>query len=181
VNGDGRADIVAGAPSANRFVGSYIPADTHTGRVFVVFGSSLLRNTSFPAGALNGTNGFTLVGANSYDFLGSTVAVGDINGDGINDIVVSTYPFPGTTPQVYVIFGKTSPWPAFCHISQMASSEFILLHTFGYGGAGGASARSIAIADVDGDGANDIIIGWPDANGGVGATYVVFNKALQVP
>jgi hypothetical protein len=180
VNGDGRADMIAGVALGNRFVGSYIPADTDTGRVHVVFGSAALKSAfCMPATNLNGTNGFTLVGSQPSEFLGSTVASGDINGDGVDDLIISSYPTPLVSPVVYVVFGKTGGWSALTHMSLLSSSEMLVLHSFGYGGAGGASMRSIAIGDVDGDGQNDLVLGWPNADSNRGRVFVIFNKALQ--
>ena len=42
--------------------------------------------------ALDGTNGFTLIGSNALDFSGTSVSsAGDVNGDGFDDLIVGTF------------------------------------------------------------------------------------------
>jgi hypothetical protein len=77
INGDGINDLVTGA----------IWYDSSAGRVSVVFGSPSFTQPLASAD-LDGTNGFVVVGASAGDNLGSSVAFGDVNGDGVADLVV---------------------------------------------------------------------------------------------
>lgn len=60
-------------------------------------------------GSLSQSQGLKIVGASKYDNLGYTVAnAGDINGDGIDDILISSpYAFNGAGA-TYVIYGSPS-------------------------------------------------------------------------
>jgi hypothetical protein len=85
INGDGFDDVVVGAPTVSLDdppMGFY-----NNGAAYVVFGDS---SVSVPANldALDGDNGFALIGKGGV-YAGTTVAVaGDINGDGFDELMV---------------------------------------------------------------------------------------------
>ena len=61
--------------------------------------------------SLNGANGFILNGINSIDESGFSVAsAGDVNGDGIDDLIVGAPPATSFAGQSYVIFGSKNRW-----------------------------------------------------------------------
>ena len=102
VNGDGIDDFIIGAPGADR------DGVVNRGEAYVVFGSADGFEPAFGLGDLDGTNGFTLTGIAQGDFAGGDVAgVGDVNGDGINDLAVGAgYTNFGAGREIYIIFGK---------------------------------------------------------------------------
>jgi hypothetical protein len=60
---------------------------------------------------LNGTNGFVINGVNEGDSLGGSVsAAGDINGDGISDVIVGAINVGNYTGASYVVFGSDEAW-----------------------------------------------------------------------
>ena len=67
------------------------------------------------AKSLDGTNGFTIYGVGGYDFAGSSVSSGDVNGDGYADVLVGAYGGDGPsnsasgTGEVHVVFGIPPP------------------------------------------------------------------------
>ena len=110
---------------------------------------------------LNGTTSFELDGVAASDYSGRSVATaGDVNGDGIQDIIIGAYYASpgglGAAGKTYVVFGKAT-W----------TSPFLLSSVNGANGfeldgvaAGDYSGISVATAgDVNGDGIQDIIIG----------------------
>ena len=62
--------------------------------------------------SLNGTNGFKLDGENNNDQSGFSVsAAGDINGDGVDDLLIGAYGYPSGSckGRSYVVFGDIPP------------------------------------------------------------------------
>lgn len=100
INGDGLDDVIVGAYGADG------NGRSDSGETFVVFGSSLTTGRTIDVSTLNGTTGFRLDGIDADDESGYSVSsAGDINGDGIDDIVIGA-PLGGTTGEAYVVFGK---------------------------------------------------------------------------
>ena len=59
------------------------------GESYVVFGSEHSLRAELDLSDLNGTNGFTINGIDAGDHSGRSVSsAGDVNGDGIDDIII---------------------------------------------------------------------------------------------
>jgi hypothetical protein len=109
INGDGVDDVIIGAPNAS-------PNDrSYAGESYLVFG----RTTGFPAAfelrsllpgaGGDGSSGFVLRGVATSDFSGSSVsAAGDVNGDGVDDLIIGA---PYGAGESYVVFGRTTGFP----------------------------------------------------------------------
>jgi FG-GAP repeat len=105
-NGDSIADILIGAPLADGFNNE----KTDSGEAYVILGSS-----QFSSGTTieiaQGLQDVTILGQRSKANLGSVVASGDLNGDGISDLIIqaSNADSPSTGNQdsvdIYVYFG----------------------------------------------------------------------------
>jgi FG-GAP repeat/IPT/TIG domain len=180
VNGDGLPDILVGAPSAS-------PSGRDVaGRVYVVFGKG--STTSVDLASLNagGPGGFVINGAESFDRAGRSVSgLGDLNGDGLPDILVGAYSASpsgrASAGRAYVVFGKGST----------TSVDLASLNAGGPGGfvINGAAPVDLAgnsvssIGDVNGDGLPDILVGaysFPPSGGTkAGRAYVVFGKSAD--
>ncbi|MCX8519781.1 MAG: integrin alpha, partial [Methylophilaceae bacterium] len=110
VNGDGLADIIIGATGESSAGGNpaLVPRQTGAGNAYVVFGTNSRSNINLDAVA-NGTGGFLIRGESINDHAGYNVnAAGDINGDGLADLLVGA-PFADELfGLVYVVYGKTN-------------------------------------------------------------------------
>lgn len=182
VNGDGRPDVLVGAPDADN------NGRRDSGSVYVVFG----RPTP---GTIDlrqlGTGGFRIDGAaralpialpgegadgDLGRGAGAAVAgAGDLNGDGLADIAVgapassaSLRLFSGS---VYVVFGKRSSDPV--DLDALGENGYRIDGDRVGDNLGGGLAGA---GDVNGDGRGDLVI----ANGSSSA-YVVFGKATVGP
>jgi len=169
VNGDGYADLIVGAPSADTNA-------NNAGATYVVFGKASGFDASFALSSLNGSNGFRLSGVGVIEESGHSVAsAGDVNGDGFDDIVIGAPNadlYAGAAGAAYVVFGKASGFAANLNLSTLnGSNGFKLL------GEPEASRTGWSVAsagDFNGDGFDDVIVGAP---GSYNASYVVFGKA----
>ena len=74
----------------------------------MVFGrAGLGSNGSLALSSLNGTSGFVLNGEQANDYSGSSVAsAGDVNGDGIADLVIGAPGANSYAGKSYVVFGR---------------------------------------------------------------------------
>ena len=185
INGDGIDDLIVGAPYAQ-------PNGSLSGSSYVVFGRNTAMAGLFPAmlalGDLDGSNGFRLDGAAAGDFFGGSVsAAGDINGDGIDDLIVGAFRADPVPPDFsfgssYVVFGKDTvtvgPFPATLALADLDGSNGFRLDGEA---ANDFSGRSVSAAgDINGDGVDDLVIGAdgaaPNASFNAGSSYVVFGK-----
>jgi hypothetical protein len=102
VNGDGFADLIVGAFSAD-------PNGENSGSSYVVFGKASGFAANLNLSSLNGSNGFKLNGVAAGDFSGHSVAsAGDVNADGFADLIVGADhadPHGSDSGASYVIFG----------------------------------------------------------------------------
>lgn len=162
VNGDGYDDILIGAFK-------------RPGRAYMIFGRAAadwgLDNPLQDADVIfteeigGSAGGFTLDG-------------GDVNGDGINDVLIGA-PDKSTgvnqNGKIYIFFGKTSGWDKWI---SMASSDgsFIGEHKYDHVG----NTKSLASGfDINLDGCDDLLIGAPEndqAGLDAGKAYLIYGK-----
>ena len=179
VNGDGIDDLIIGGFGAS-------PNGQSSGAAWVLFGKNTAVSGAFSANvelsSLNGTTGFQLNGAAVADQAGSAVGtVGDINGDGIDDIFVSAYAMDisgSASGSTYIVFGSTSGFPANFELSSLNGANGFRLDGEVANAYTGFSVSSAG--DLNNDGFNDMIVGAFGTAGRTGAAYVVFGKNTAV-
>ena len=175
LNGDGWVDLVMAA----RFADDGLVIDA--GRVFVLFGGPGGTPASLDLEHLDGSTGFVIAGHLQGELLGCAVSAADVNGDGVDDLIVGA---PSSDPELYhhedievmhegdprgatyVFFGRDE-WEGHLHADE-ADLTFVGYAPEGRAGAGAATA------DFNGDGHADLIMGAPDVGLGDGEAYVLF-------
>ena len=169
-NGDGIEDIVLGAAFADG------PDNTRAdaGEAYVFLGP-------FAAGAAldarAGDYNSVFYGAAAGDSLARALAVGDFNTDGVDDLAMAAPAAGGQAGRVYVMFGGA--WPT---QTDFAVSEPDVMLSGGE--SGDYAGFTLATADLDSDGASDLLVGAMLADGpqnarpDAGEVYVLAGRPL---
>lgn len=188
VNGDGIDDLLMLA------TGTDTQSLAQMGEITVAFGGQLATadaadNTvdgEIDLNELDGSLGFTIRGTQDFgDFGGGidgdAIAAGDINRDGVDDIVISNSTAvrygDNNRGETYVIFGRdNSSFPDLFSPDTLNYQE-------GFGMIGGSSSDDysgggVGVADLDDDGFDDVIVTSPNSQDG-GKAYVFSYPVLQ--
>jgi hypothetical protein len=155
-NGDGRDDLLIGAPLGDGLDNSR----ENSGEAYVILG------TDSPPSSIDlaqGDAALTVLGEASGNHLGFTVAAGDVNGDGTDDVLVgarfASSDVRGAAGKAYVIFGGADLDSTVDTATGQQDVTVVGIDT------GDLLTVALATGDVDGDGVSDIIMGATGASG----------------
>jgi hypothetical protein len=170
VNGDRRPDLLVGADHADHHGRSL------SGSAYVVFGSRTSRAVDLAH--LHG-QGFRIDGASARDRAGFSVwRGGDVNGDGLGDVLVSAYGSDNNGPRsgsAYVILGR--PNPRTVDLATIGRRGFRI---DGERRGDRAGFSIVSAGDANGDGLDDTVVSAPFADHhsrhNSGSTYVVYGN-----
>jgi hypothetical protein len=197
VDGDGFADIVVGSDQINSNAGQ------HVGGAYIVFGSANLPAVIDLAAPPAGVRTARIVGAHQEDHWGAALQVGDINNDGIGDIIIGGSIFRDSGSyvtvqdqvsghnnfgasfnnardrcgEVFVIYGQHD-WPA---TTDLGSPPANATHVIGAHDSDLLGSQ-VHFGDLNGDGRTDLVMGAlqalaPDNRGKTGAVYIAYGSA----
>ncbi|MFY9555519.1 MAG: hypothetical protein WAV20_24775 [Blastocatellia bacterium] len=199
IDGDGLADIIIGSDQINS------GGKQHVGGAYIIFGSASLPQVIDLGNPPAGVRTARIIGANQEDHWGAALQVGDLNNDGIGDLIIggsinrdsASYVAPnddsghegraasfgGQRPgcgEAFVVYGQRD-WPAEIFLSSppQNATHVIGAQAFDFLGS------QVHSGDLNGDGHTDLIIGAlrataPDNQGQTGAVYVIYG-ALNLP
>ncbi|MCP4473254.1 MAG: hypothetical protein GY821_01505 [Gammaproteobacteria bacterium] len=160
LNDDGIDDIAVTAPGA--------------GVTYVIFGSDESFGSSFDLTSLDADSGFII--ANT---IGTTMSpAGDVNNDGIDDLLIGAPGGHDPNGSAYVVFGSDSGADMSVDLFALDSSEgFVMNGDVNFSRFGNSVSRA---GDINNDGIDDIIIGAHIASlpgtPVVGVVYVIFGS-----
>ncbi|MFK8013574.1 MAG: integrin alpha [Marinicellaceae bacterium] len=177
-NNDGIQDVIIGA---HRSRINFMPPVI--GAAYILYGKNSF-NATISTPDLNGSNGKVVYGSHANGQLGDSLSnAGDINGDGLDDLVIGEFLSSGIDENVYVVFGKSTDFPDEFFVSSLNGNNGFTIkgeaidHLFG---------QSIsADFDINNDGFDDILIGAPDWTNDIidqeGLVYIVYGSDANFP
>jgi ELWxxDGT repeat protein len=161
LNDDGISDLIIGAMHADG------PGNTRAdaGEVYIVYGSSSLPSSISIASSGEDVTIYGAVAGRELT-VDCRPRIGDLNGDGIDDLILATPDLGGT---VYVIFGS-AVLPATIDLAN-SEQNVTITSTAGLG-----YDDNIVVGELNGDGIDDLIIGCQQPR-----TYIIYGSRQLPP
>ena len=204
INGDGIDDLIAGAHEGD-------DGGSSAGEAYIVYGkagngtqfgtmvtTTLADGMTIMPQLLDTTNldpdeGFIIQGDGPADLLGMSVAgAGDVNGDGLADLIVGAYQAANTgggdAGEAYILYGKagtdgTQFGTKVGNRQVLDTTDFLPTDGFILQGEAALDLLGQSVSgagDIDGDGFDDLIAGahWnSDGGNRAGTSYIVYGGA----
>ena len=172
VNGDEIQDLLLPAP----FASGPNNAREEAGETYIVFGSDSLPATIDLAADQSDV---TILGIDPGDQVGHSLASGDINGDGFDDVVLGAVSADGPANgrelagEAYLVLGGSSLQT----VVDLGANEGAMIS---YGAdSGDRLGRTVAVGDLNGDKRRDLLLAAPGGGGregrpAAGKVFIVF-------
>ncbi len=175
-DGDGIDDLAVGAP------GETVGTVGAAGAVNVIYGSATVLNAGRPSQLFTQDNLGVGRGVSELDFFGGALSAGDLDGDGVDDLVIGApnadVGGDDVAGLVDVVYGSPTglqlgrPSQLFSQDSPGVGSDAEFADFF---------ANALAVGDVNGDGIADLAVGVPGESvgtvEGAGAINVLFGTS----
>lgn len=170
VNGDGYGDFLIGAPGAD--AGGRIDS----GSAFLIYGRAGGLGATLALSGL-GAGGVRLDGPGPGALAGAALAAGDLNGDGLTDLLVGA---PGAdianrtdNGAIYALLTNVAGFPAAFDLAGLNASYGSVF--WGAANGDGAGGSLSSAGDLNGDGYADFLVGAQFGGpGDGGAAYVIY-------
>ncbi|MDZ4385114.1 MAG: FG-GAP-like repeat-containing protein, partial [Candidatus Moranbacteria bacterium] len=147
-NSDGRTDLAVGAP----LYGS------NNGRAYIFYNDG-----SYPAAAIDADIQIAAEGIN--DYFAIKIAVGDLDSDGIDDLIIGAYYYNSYTGRAYIFYNDGSIPTLAADANAIITGEGTL-NNFG---------TNLACSDFNSDGRTDLIVSAPQYATYTGRAYIFYN------